>query len=309
MDEEKKEKLDNSEEDIKKEAEATEQENVSEEYVPEQLDDDEFEKEKSKIKAEKEAKKALKKAEKSKKKGEEKEILLDEEGNPIKRKRKKSEKITIAVIVIIILAIVIGVAGYLIYSLNRPENAILDFFSYVNEEDWDNAINLVDIRGYLTMTLIDMESEDDENTSYIDYENKYNTVFDELAELGYDEVENSLEYGQENYTEIMSGLFTDTTITVDSVDSVERIGDTDLYRVSVNLVLSDDTGTYADQTSSYDLYVAKQDGEYKMVGGAFTSMIYYYYETYYAYSTYYTDTDTDTDTETEVDAEETEVVE
>lgn len=306
MDEEKKEELNNVQED-KKESNEKVVDETTNEYVPEQLDDDDFEKEKSKLKAEKEAKKALKKAEKAKKKADEKEVLLDEEGNPIKRKRKKSEKITIAVIVVIILAIVIGVAGYLIYSLNRPENAILDFFSYVNEEDWDNAINLVDIRGYLTMTLIDMESEDDENTSYIDYENKYNTVFDELAELGYDEVENSLEYGQENYTEIMSGLFTDTTITVDSVDSVERIGDTDLYRVSVNLVLSDDTGTYADQTSSYDLYVAKQDGEYKMVGGAFTSMIYYYYETYYAYSTYYTDTDTDT--ETEVDAEETEVVE
>lgn len=300
MDEEKKEKIDNNKEEAKKETEVTKTENVSEEYIPEQLDDDEFEKEKSRKKAEKEAKKALKKSEKAKKKGEEKEVLLDENGNPIKRKRKKSEKITIAVILVIILAIVIGVVGYLIYSLNRPENAILDFFSYVNEEDWDNAINLVDIRGYLTMTLIDMESEDDENTSYIDYESKYNTVFDELAELGYDEVENSLKYGEENYSEIMSGLFTDTTITVDSVDSIERIGETDLYRVSIKVVLSDDTGNYADQTSSYEIYVAKQDGEYKMVGGAFTAMIYYYYETYYAYSMYNTDTGVDTGEEAEV---------
>lgn len=286
MDEEKKEKLDNSEE-VKKETETTKQENFSEEYVPEQLDDDDFEKEKSKLKAEKEAKKALKKAEKAKKKAEEKEVLLDEEGNPIKRKRKKSEKITIAVIIVVILAVIIGIAGYLIYSLNRPENVIIDFLSYVNEEDWDSAINLIDMQGYLTMTLIDLESEDDSNVSYIDYENKYDTVFDELADLGYDEISSSLEYGEENNSDIMSSLFSETTLTVEEVEDVERIGDTDLYRVAVSIRASDDTGNYSDETASYDIYVSKMDGEYKMVGGTFPAMIYYYYEYYYAYSSYY----------------------
>lgn len=286
MDEEKKEELNNVQED-KKESNEKVVDETTNEYVPEQLDDDDFEKEKSKLKAEKEAKKALKKAEKAKKKADEKEVLLDEEGNPIKRKRKKSEKITIAVIIVVILAVIIGIAGFLIYSLNRPENVIIDFLSYVNEEDWDSAINLIDMQGYLTMTLIDLESEDDSNVSYIDYENKYDTVFDELADLGYDEISSSLEYGKENNSDIMSSLFSETTLTVEEVEDVERIGDTDLYRVAVSIRASDDTGTYSDETASYDTYVSKMDGEYKMVGGTFPAMIYYYYEYYYAYSSYY----------------------
>lgn len=274
MDEEKKEKLENEEE----------------VFVPEQLDDSDFEKEKEKAKEEKAAKKAAKKAEKMAEKSNLENEELDEDGNPIKtkRKRKKSEKITIAVIVIIIIALIVGVAGYLLYSLNRPENIVRDFISYVNEEDYESAVNCIDMQGYLTMAFIDVKSEEDDSSdiSYTDYDSYYDSAIDELEDLGYDEITSALEYGNENYNDILGDLFSSTTITVNSVESTDRIGDTNLYKVSINLTMSDDTGNYSDETETYDIYVAKKDGEYKMVGGTFTSAIFYYYEYYYAYSVY-----------------------
>ena len=182
-----------------------------------------------------------------------------------------------------------GIAGYLIYAINRPENAIEDFVSYINEEDWNNAMNQIDMQGYMTMSLIDLESQEDSSISYTDYESKYDNVYNELEDMGYGQIIDILEYGEENNVEILENLFAETSFVVNSIDNVERIGDTRLYKITVNLTITDDTGTYSDETETYEMYVAKKDGEYKIVGGTFPAIIYYYYQYNYAYSSYYTE--------------------
>ncbi len=286
MDDEKKEEELKKVNENEKSVEETKSE--SDVYIPEQLDDEDFEKEKEKIKAEKAAKKAEKKAkkqaEKAKKAGENAD---GDETKKVDHKKRKQRIVTIAIIVIIILFILIGVAGYLIYAINKPENAIEDFVSYVNEEDWNNAYNLIDMQGYMTMALIDYESQDDSNVSYSEFENKYDNVYNELNDIGYGQLQDVVEYGEENSVDLLQTLFTDTSFTVDSVDSVEKIGDTKLYKVTVELTIKDDTGSSSDSTDTYEMYVAKIDGKYKIVGGAFPAIIFYYYQYNYAYSSYY----------------------
>lgn len=254
-------------------------------YIPEQLEDEEFEKEKNKIKEEKAAKKAEKKA----KKQSAKENIVDVKDKKAYFKKRKQRIITIAIIVAIIVFILVGIAGYLIYAINRPENAIEDFVSYINEEDWNNAMNQIDMQGYMTMSLIDLESQEDSSISYTDYESKYDNVYNELEDMGYGQIIDILEYGEENNVEILENLFAETSFVVNSIDNVERIGDTRLYKITVNLTITDDTGTYSDETETYEMYVAKKDGEYKIVGGTFPAIIYYYYQYNYAYSSYYTE--------------------
>ena len=254
-------------------------------YIPEQLLDEEFEKEKNKIKEEKAAKKAEKKA----KKQSAKENIVDVKDKKAYFKKRKQRIITIAIIVAIIVFILVGIAGYLIYAINRPENAIEDFVSYINEEDWNNAMNQIDMQGYMTMSLIDLESQEDSSISYTDYESKYDNVYNELEDIGYGQIIDILEYGEENNVEILENLFAETSFVVNSIDNVERIGDTRLYKITVNLTITDDTGTYSDETETYEMYVAKKDGEYKIVGGTFPAIIYYYYQYNYAYSSYYTE--------------------
>lgn len=254
-------------------------------YIPEQLEDEEFEKEKNKIKEEKAAKKAEKKA----KKQSAKENIVDVKDKKAYFKKRKQRIITIAIIVAIIVFILVGIAGYLIYAINRPENAIEDFVSYINEEDWNNAMNQIDMQGYMTMSLIDLESQEDSSISYTDYESKYDNVYNELEDMGYGQIIDILEYGEENNVEILENLFAETSFVVNSIDNVERIGDTRLYKITVNLTITDDTGTYSDKTETYEMYVAKKDGEYKIVGGTFPAIIYYYYQYNYAYSSYYTE--------------------
>ena len=250
-------------------------------YIPEQLEDEEFEKEKNKIKEEK--------AEKKAKKQSAKENIVDVKDKKAYFKKRKQRIITIAIIVAIIVFILVGIAGYLIYAINRPENAIEDFVSYINEEDWNNAMNQIDMQGYMTMSLIDLESQEDSSISYTDYESKYDNVYNELEDMGYGQIIDILEYGEENNVEILENLFAETSFVVNSIDNVERIGDTRLYKITVNLTITDDTGTYSDETETYEMYVAKKDGEYKIVGGTFPAIIYYYYQYNYAYSSYYTE--------------------
>lgn len=268
------EKIENETKEIKSEQDS---------YVPEQLDDDEFEKEKEKKKAAKAAKKAEKKAKKQKE-----ELELDENVNPKKTKMKKSEKITIILVIIIILAIIGGVAGYLIFALNRPENAVKDFTSYISEENWTEADNLIDMQGYLTMLLIASESNssDTSNVSYIDYENKYDNAIADLekmfSEKGYSmDFNKILEYGKEHKDEYYKEIFGNAAIKFESAN-VERIGKTSLYKVTATLTLSAKDGSQADETTSYEMYVAKKDGKYQVVGGQFVELVFSYYYYYYS---------------------------
>ena len=254
-------------------------------YIQEQLKEKDFKKEKDKLKAEKAAKKAEKKA----KKQSEKNNKIDNKDEKSYSKKKRQKVITNVIIVAIIVFILVGIAGYLIYAINRPENAIEDFVSYINEEDWNNAMNQIDMQGYMTMSLIDLESQEDSSISYTDYESKYDNVYNELEDMGYGQIIDILEYGEENNVEILENLFAETSFVVNSIDNVERIGDTRLYKITVNLTITDDTGTYSDETETYEMYNKKKDGEYKIVGGTFPAIIYYYYQYNYAYSSYYTE--------------------
>ena len=286
----------NNEEELKENIDSEKKENNTENstnnetsesnvYIPEQLEDEDFEKEKDNLKAEKAAKKAEKKA----KKQSSKNNLVDIKDKKAYFKKRKQKIITIAIIVAIAVFILVGIAGYLIYVINRPENAIEDFVSYINEEDWNNAMNQIDMQGYMTMSLIDLESQEDSSVSYTDYESKYDNVYNELDDMGYGQLMDVIEYGEENKVEILESLFSETSFVVNSFESVERIGDTNLYKITVNLTIRDDTGTYSDETETYEMYVARRDGEYKIVSGTFPAIIFYYYQYNYTYASYYTE--------------------
>ena len=120
-------------------------------FVPEQLDDDDFEKEKL------EAKK-LKKERKINKF--QSEISDDEENN---HRTFNKKKITNIVTIILVIALVIAGAVWYVMphekKVSEPEQATKDFCAYFNSGNWKKINEFLDLKGYYILGAVLKEEE------------------------------------------------------------------------------------------------------------------------------------------------------
>jgi len=247
-------------------------------YIPQQLEDDEFEKEKEELKKQKEIEKNIKKQKrKLNKEKKQDKIEYDEEGNIILKPVKNKKKIIITIIICILLVAIIigGVVGYIIMHLSKPENIINDFTTYFNSQNWDEMIETIDFKSYYTLNFYLAESKDiaysrgmEYHGDFTQYDSAYNSIDNDEAYLAYKENINSL-LTQKDF--IFDEYFSDININIDEILKVEKVENTkNLYRISVKITVS-----AASQSSSESatIYVAKVDNEYKIVAGDFPDLI------------------------------------
>lgn len=269
------------EEKVEEKPDATEENKIeekseTEEFVPEQLEDEDFEKEKEQAKAEKKAKKLAKKE----------NGITDEENGQVKS--KKSSPVKMIVIIVLILASIGVIAAYFVINLNKPENAINDFVIYFNKSEWKSVDETIDWQGFLTLALIDdnAQTEADANeteavlANYMDYDTKYKTVYDELEEKGYGEIVDLIKAGQNDIETILEAMLSGAQLKVEKIISAEKIEKTEsLYKIKTDISV---TSGEDKETNTVEIYVAKKDGKYKIVGGylptlVYQSFIYYQY--------------------------------
>lgn len=259
----------------------TEEKSESEEFVPEQLEDEDFEKEREQAKAEKKAKKLAKKEQKE-------NGITDEENGQVKN--KKSSPVKMIVIIVLILASIGVIAAYFVINLNKPENVINDFVIYFNKSEWKSVDETIDWQGFLTLALIDDNAQEEAETdadeteavlaNYMDYDAKYKTVYDELEEKGYGEIVDLIKAGQGDIETILEAMLSGAQLKVEKVLSAEKIEKTEsLYKIKTDISV---TSGEDKETNTVEIYVAKKDGKYKIVGGylptlVYQSFIYYQY--------------------------------
>lgn len=250
----------------------------TEEYVPEQLDDDDFEKEKEKEKADKKAKKEAKKLAK---KEEKTNGVSDEENGQAVNKKISSPKMIL--IIVLILASIGVILAYFAINFNKPENVANDFIIYFNKGEWKNAEETIDWQGFLTLALIDDEAqtdteEDTDNESqvavanYMDYDSRYETIYKDLEDKGLNEIVDYIEEARSNVETIMGATLEGSTIKIDKISSVEKIEKTkSLYKIKADITV---TGGEQKQSNTVEMYVAKKDGKFKLVGGYLPTLVY-----------------------------------
>jgi hypothetical protein len=259
---------------------------------PEQLEDDDFEKEqaeKKRLKKEKKANKKIKKSKESFEIEDDSEVgisadesgILDEDAHD--RRNKKSKKIVPIIIFIIVALIVAAIAIYIVKgkdgfsSSNTPEVAIDNFCAYFNSENMLKAIDYIDFKGYYIM-YSSLETED-----YTKFDSVY-ASFDESLE----DYQNYLEYIEECKeidSDVYSTILEDVKVSLENVQSVTRIQNTDsLYLIKADLKISSGSDS---ETVTESIYVDMVDGEYKIVYGYLTDVMLSLFQSVYYYNNYY----------------------
>ena len=223
------------------------------EIIPEQPEDNDFEKEKEEIKKAKKEKKLEKKK---------KEVIeYDESGNVIKKKGSKKTVITIIVVLAIIALIIGGIVAYFVINLNKPENIISDFEKYFNNGQWSETIKCVDIKGLYTLANLD-------ESKYTEFDKAYEEAEQDET---YIELKEEIERLKDKEESGFSTIFGGSSIKIGKVTSVEKIENTkSLYRIKVEITIN---GNEQELTDIYDIYVTKIDKKYKMVGGELPALI------------------------------------
>jgi hypothetical protein len=239
---------------------------------PEQLEDEDFEKEKNEKKRLKEEKKQAKKQLKKKEKNDndiDNDIGISDDEAGIKddikstenKKRKLKKYIPIILVVIIVLLVIAGIVVYVKNGENgtfnnKPESVIDNFCAYINSGDSKKALEYVDFKSYYILYTLDVED-------YTKFDETY-SEFDESSEdyqYFVDTIDECKNIDSDVYTEILE----DYKISLGSVQSVTRIQDTeDLYLIKADLEFSYN-GQEESETCS--IYVNKIDGQYKIVYG------------------------------------------
>lgn len=253
--------------------------NENSEY-PEQLDDEEFEEEKKRLKAEK------KKRNKFKEKTEISGISDDEAGVTINTQKNKFKKmIPIILIFVVVVVIAIGIVTYVLSGsvgvfANKQETVIRDYCAYFNSADINKLLTTIDTKGYYIFTT-DLKQKD-----YPKFEEKYANFNENIDD--YKEYIAYLNECQKIDSEIYKMIFEQVQMKVESIESVSKIqGTKDLYSVKVKFKISSSNQSVAEETVTETIYVAKIDGEYKIVYGYLTDVLYSLFQSVYSYVQYY----------------------
>ena len=220
-------------------------------FVPEQLDDSDFEKEK-----------------------------LEEKRN---RKFELGKKQIVKVISIMLVFLLIGIGIYLYLNpiqkkSTASEKVLEDFCAYFNSGNWEKINNIIDFKGYYVLGH-SLEEKDypkfdyiyctvkknDEN--YLEYEQNINTLISSLDE------------------ESLKNM-TGDRILINSIDACNLIQGTEtLYKLRVNYDFIGYSGQK--QSGTGIVYVSNADGDYKIVYGDWMELILNYYQTAYMYQSNY----------------------
>jgi hypothetical protein len=243
---------------------------------PEQLEDEDFEKEKAeKKRLKKKVKEVNAQDDLDSSISDDESGILDEDAK--NKKSKKSKKyISIIAIIILVIAVIAGVVYYIkggkqTISENKPESALDNFCAYFNSADIKNILNYIDFKGYYIFNT-ELEAEDYPNFDSV-YEN-----FDETDET-YQSYLEFLEECEATDESVYNTAMQEVKIALSKIQSVTKIQDTkNLYLVKADVVIS--VENQEDTTYTESIYVAKIDGQYKMVYGYFPDIIYslfYYY--------------------------------
>lgn len=190
--------------------------------------------------------------------------------------------IPIVIIVIIAVAVIVGIIIYISsgsekVNKNKPEGVIENFCAYFNSANWEKMLTYVDEKGYYIF-LSELSKE-----SYPKFEETYKN-FDETKE----DYQNYLKYLKECKkidSEVYETAIKDVKLTVKNILSVTKIqGTKELYLIKADFEISSGSEK---ETISENIYVAKIDGEYKMLFGYLPDVVYGLLQSVYNYNSYY----------------------
>lgn len=236
-------------------------------FVPEQLEDNDFEKEKLEEK-------------KLKKEGKVKSEISGDEESTVKTIDKKKIFNIIAVLLVISF-IAFEVVWYAIYGklwsfsldskkTSEPETVVEEFCSYFNDGNWKKVNSLMDFKGYYVLTEVLKEA------SYPKFDATYNSL-EELDEAypDYEEYIAEVTNVDEEALENLSSF----KININEIQSCNKIqGTSTLYKIRVNF-------EYVMNGQKENItgiaYVSNASGKYKIVGGDWMEEILYSYEYIY----------------------------
>ena len=217
-------------------------------FVPEQLDDNDFEKEKM------------------------------EEKN--QRKVKKFELGKKQILKIFSIGLIIAFIGIFIYvylnpiqkKSTAPEKVVQDFCAYFNSGNWKKIGDYIDMRGYYVLgkSLEEAEypkfdkiykKEKKEDSKYIEFEQNFNNIISSIDE------------------ETLASMSGDK-LKINSIEACNLIQGTEtLYKLRVNFDYISYNGQT--QTNTGIIYVSNASGAYKMVYGDFMELVLNYYQSAY----------------------------
>lgn len=218
-------------------------------FVPEQLDDKDFEKEKI------EKKKAKK-----------------EEGLKFDKQSVKHASVKIVSIALIIAFIGLGIYLYLNPIQRKstaPEKAAKDFCAYLNAGNWKKVNELIDFKGFYVLGAVLEESEytkfdvaykniDEEDETYV----KFMETADVLTGLDEEDLDS-----------------VSIQIRLKSIEACNKIQSTDtLYKLRVNF---DYIYNGQSENMTEVIYISNASGKYKMVFGEWMQTVLNYYQSVY----------------------------
>jgi hypothetical protein len=259
-------------------------ENAEEDFIPEQLDDEDFENEKAEAKRLKAEKKAKKKQEKKNHKEAMKSAISDDESGieDEENKKPKSNTLKIALILVIIAVVITAIFVYInggieVSKGDDPKAVVSDFCAYFNSGNWEKVASFVDFKGYYVLGYSLDEAD------YTKFYSTYND-FDEEDETYVSSME-YIESCQELDSELYDAIAEVISISLVSSDEPVLIQGTEgLYKIRIIL----DTAYNGEKsTETQDVYVAKINGEYKIVYGYLPDLLLSMYQTAYYYGSYY----------------------
>ncbi len=214
-------------------------------FVPEQLDDNDFEKEKIEEKKQ--------------------------------RKENKISKAKVKNIILIVLAICLIAFGVYWYvtphekKATAPEQAAKDFCAYLNSGNWEKVNELMDFKGYYTLgAILQNESE------YTKFDTAYKNI--DETDSSYSSYLETLELLTNIDKETLNSV-AKLQIKLNNIQSCNKIQGTDtLYRLIVNFdyIIDGDS-----QTATGVLFISNASGEYKMVFGEWMQEVVNYYQSIY----------------------------
>lgn len=221
-------------------------------FVPEQLDDNDFEREKI------EAKKA--------------------------RKEKKFElnKKIIVKIISIVLVIALIIVGIYLYlnpmekKATAPEQAAKDFCAYFNSGNWKQVNKMMDLKGYYILGAVLGESD------YPKFDKSYRKFDDDSQK--YIEFKETMDVLSSIDSDVLNS-FASIQIKLRSVESCNLIQGTDsLYKLRVNFDY-----IYDGQSENLTdvIYISNASGEYKMVFGEWIQTVLNLYQSVYMFQSSY----------------------
>ena len=232
-------------------------------FVPEQLDDDDFEKEKKEAKINKKEKK-LKKMQSA---------ISDDEGNQPKQMNKK-KTVKIAAIIVLIGLIIFAAIWYVTpheKKASAPEQAAKDFCAYFNSGNWKKVNDFMDLKGYYILGYVLKESE------YTKFDTAYQNFKEDETYTQYTDAMNVLT-SIDNET---LNSFVNIQIKIKSIEACNKIQGTDsLYKLRVNFDY-----IYDGQSENLTgvIFVSNVSGQYKMVYGEWMQTILNYYQSVYMF--------------------------